>query len=88
MKHLPLRECGYAIAVVVVLLVLYGGAYLALSTKVELDFGTYVDYRFGGEWSATIFEPAHDVDRFLRADFWRAEIDADYSRWCRHERIR
>ena len=37
MKHLPLRECGYAIAVVVAVCLLYGGAYLALVEVVERE---------------------------------------------------
>jgi hypothetical protein len=83
MKHLPLKECGYAIAGVVVLLVLYGGAYLALSTKTEFGWGeshSFVEYRCGGEWSVSFFAPAHEIDRLLRPDFWRGDLSLEASR--------
>ena len=80
MKHLPLRECGYAIAVVVVLLLLYGGAYLALMTYTNVGSGRLIpilQYRFGGEWSHGFFAPAHEVDRRFRPDLWRFELGPD-----------
>jgi hypothetical protein len=86
MKHLPLRECGYAIGVVALLLVTYGGAYLAIVEVPEFDDGTrstihfgdepalfVVTYRLGGDWSRAFFAPAHELDRRLRPELWLFE---------------
>ena len=82
MKHLPLRECGYAIAFVVVLTGLYAGAYFAMMQRFDLGISSIageetpiVTYRFGGESSEWFFAPAHEVDRRLRPDLWRNERD-------------
>jgi hypothetical protein len=79
-QHLPLRECGYAIAVVVVLLVLYGGAYLAMMERVDVGISSKAGeqtpialYRFGGESTPWFFGPAHEVDRWIRPELWRNE---------------
>ena len=40
MKHLPLRECGYAIVGLVAPILLYGGAYLAMISRAEAKFRT------------------------------------------------
>jgi hypothetical protein len=80
MKHLPLRECGYAIAFVLAMCVLYGGAYLALMQADDTGAGRYMPmlkYRFGGEWSKRIFAPAHEVDRRIRPELWRFEVARD-----------
>jgi hypothetical protein len=79
MKHVPLRECAYAIIFVVALLCLYGGAYLAMMERVDLytsiggEETPIATYRFGGEGSETFFSVAHEVDRQLRPDFWKGE---------------
>ena len=74
MKHLPLRECVCAIIAVVVLLGLYGGAYLAMMQRTEFGWFSGLTYRFGGEHARWFFAPAHDLDRRLRPDLWRDEI--------------
>jgi hypothetical protein len=87
MKHLPLRECGYAIAFIVALLLLYGGAYLAMMERRLLLISSvasqvYVDYRYGDEWSEALFGPAHELDRQIRPELWKGEVDhtANYLR--------
>ena len=75
MRHMPLRECGYAIAFVVLLLFVYGGAYFAMMERKEIGHSPHVSYRFGEEWTEAIFAPAHDVDRRVRPDVWQNELD-------------
>jgi hypothetical protein len=89
MNHLPLRECGYALTFIVVLLGLYLGAYFAMVERV--DFGELIAssrpylgparpfafYRFGGDWSQSFFYPAHALDRRIRAELWEGERDPD-----------
>jgi hypothetical protein len=88
MKHLLLRECGYAIAALLVLTLIYSGAYLGLVTHLELphtidadgaeiEAGTefIVDYRLGRTWCRDFFKPAHEVDRFIRPHVWQDEVD-------------
>jgi hypothetical protein len=87
MRHSLLRECGCAIAILLAILLLYGGAYLAMMERTEHHFGmsmwadgkigppaVWLDYRFGGEWSRTFFGPAHEADRRLRPDLWQNEL--------------
>ncbi|MGY8769689.1 MAG: hypothetical protein ACKVH8_14825 [Pirellulales bacterium] len=31
----------------------------------------YVEYRCGGEWSETVFAPAHEVDKIIRPWYWK-----------------
>src|SRR4051812_35297175 len=82
MRHVPWKELGWAVLVVVLLLGGYGGLYLA-SVKTDRDawgIETWVDgqihfklnpcYRFGGEWSEAVFKPAHMVDRAIRPTYW------------------
>jgi hypothetical protein len=90
MKHLPLRECGYAIVFFIVLLALYGGAYLAMMQRFETGISAmgeeetpFVEYRFGGESSDTFFGPAHELDRQLRPDLWKGELDVEVRRQFR-----
>jgi hypothetical protein len=80
----PLRECGYALAVVVVAAAIYVGAYFAMMERVvHNDWGnpkseitgwtmpyTAPRYRFGGSWSEWIFSPLYDLDRKARPEFW------------------
>lgn len=84
MKSLPWRECGWSVLFVVLLIGLYGGTYWIMLTTnsrdQRLDIETWddgcgrlivvPDYRFGGEWSETVFTPAHMVDRAIRPTFW------------------
>jgi hypothetical protein len=85
MKHLPLRECGAAIAVVVALLGAYGGAYWATIDGVEIQRGV-AKYRLPREFAESLFAPAHELDRQLRVDYWkenymRADIERRLSRF-------
>ena len=85
MKHMPLRECGYAIGFVAILLVLYGGAYIAMMQRTErisgfmfegkiAEISVRLEYRCGGDTSAAFFGPAHEIDRRLRPEMWRNEL--------------
>ena len=88
MKHLPLRECGYAIGFLVLLAGLYFGAYLLMVDRVDLGamFGVpgtpgyqeapAVVYR-SVEWSRDFFRPAHRFDQLLRPTVWDNEFDLD-----------
>jgi hypothetical protein len=83
MKHSPLRECGYALGVVVLLVGLYVGSYYAMVEKWELRVGgekhggtiTVVLYSFGDERAVWFFGLAHKVDAWLRPDMWGDEQD-------------
>ena len=81
MKHLPLRECGYAIVGVVLLVAIYGSAYLSLMQRTKSGWQNcvgeekpVVTYRFGEEGAESFFAPAHEIDRMLRPDLWWDEL--------------
>jgi hypothetical protein len=73
MRHLPLRELGYAIGFVVVLAALYVGAYYAMVRRAP-RFGEAVEvvaiYSFSADWPTAFFLPIHQIDRRLRPDYW------------------
>ena len=80
MRHLPLRECGYAVGFILAIMLLYGGAYLGMMERIDLGISSIageetpmVAYRFGGDWSESFFAPAHEIDRQLRPDLWKGE---------------
>ena len=82
MKHLPLRQCGYVLGFVILGLLLYGGAYLAMMERVETSLNddadprrTVVRYCCGNEWSERLFGPAHEIDRRMRPHLWENEIE-------------
>src|SRR5262245_7070258 len=70
MKHLPLRECGLAVLLLLVLIGFYVGGYYLLMTRVGYflpDMSTEAGaVRFGGE----IFAPMHWIDVRLRPGRW------------------
>jgi hypothetical protein len=81
LRHLPWRECVYAVGVLTLLLALYVGAYYA--TVEPFDYSAFISsrhppprgtpipiYSFGGESAKTFFAPMHQVDRMLRPDVW------------------
>jgi hypothetical protein len=78
MKHLPLRECGYAIGVVAFLVALYVGSYYALVEKKEAfavsswALGNWPSYRVGGAWAEKLYDPMYHLDRRLRPHIWNA----------------
>ena len=80
MRHLPLREIGYALAFVAIFLVLYFTAYYAMVERITIvpgvtfnAGGIYVaGYRFGGDVSRVVFEPAHQLDRRYRRFYWNS----------------
>jgi hypothetical protein len=83
-RHFPLCELGYAIAVVAAVLILYGGTYLELlvrydvTTTLHAEKETVVlEYRFGGDAASAFFLPAHQMDRLIRFDEWKGEISAE-----------
>jgi len=83
-KHLPLRECGYAIGFVVLLVALYVGGYYAMVERIvtltsvtpggvrvsRLEKTVTVGYRFESELLHRIFAPMHALDRRLRPEWW------------------
>jgi len=77
MKHLPLRECGYAIGVVVLLAAVYVGAYYAMVGR-DYDPNRWVvgacddcvHAQYPTEHLRAFFAPIHQVDRKARARFW------------------
>jgi hypothetical protein len=86
MRHFPLRELGWAIAVIVVPMALYAGAYFATVERVVVNDWTKPEtvrfwgpkhtvarYRVAQEWSAAIFGPMHQLDRKMRPEFWAGE---------------
>jgi hypothetical protein len=81
MRHLPLRELGYAIGFLVVLSASYVVAYCALVDRTELGVecilgGQFVlvRYRFGGSSAESFFAPMHKLDRRLRPECWKNEV--------------
>src|SRR5436309_14620124 len=90
MKHLPLREMGYAVVVVVLLAAIYLGSYFAMVKRgartnwsyspppgEEMPPLVYPRYR----WNLGVvafFAPAHAIDRRLRPGYWSdlAQIEA------------
>jgi hypothetical protein len=74
MRHFPWRELGYAVGFIVLMGVLYVGAYFAMVDRGSniLFYGWTPEYRFGGSAAETIFAPIHEVDRHVRAEFWDA----------------
>lgn len=78
MKHLPIRECGWAALVLVVLAGLYVGGYYANVVRVELLLGSRSGhsvvnvrvYRVGGTWAEAFFAPMHAIDRQIRPAYW------------------
>jgi hypothetical protein len=82
MKHLPLRECGYAIGVILIACALYGSTYVALSERKIAWYNLdpfeevpVVSYRFGDEWAEWFFAFAHEIDSKIRSDMWRHQVD-------------
>jgi hypothetical protein len=85
MRHFPIRECGYALRFVVLLAVLYVGAYYAMidlhlhayEMKTDVLIGGSLTpaqiqpiYRIRGDWIAGFFESWHEIDRRLRPAYW------------------
>ncbi|PHS19026.1 MAG: hypothetical protein COA78_01290 [Blastopirellula sp.] len=31
----------------------------------------FVEYRYGGQWSVSVFAPAHEVDKVIRPWYWK-----------------
>lgn len=76
MRHFPLRELGYAIGFVLLLVAIYVGSYYAMVVRVDWRMNTtcWVEYRFGGEWADRFFSPMHDLDRRFRPEWWEREV--------------
>jgi hypothetical protein len=77
MRHLPLREFGYAVGFLVLLAALYVGAYYAMVEPTPLPIMMGVgpwrmnaNYRFGGESSAAFFSPLEELDRRFFPGRW------------------
>ena len=77
MRHFPIRELGYAIGFVVLLAVLYVGSYYAMVERIEGQLYAqpiaFPVYRFGQNYSESLFRSMHCLDRKLRPEFWHAE---------------
>jgi hypothetical protein len=92
MKHLPLRECGYAIAFIAGACILYGGAYVALLQREVLALAadgqemTSVSYGFGDEGAEWFFAPAHAIDAKLRPALWSHDFDPAFIRFLSRDR--
>jgi hypothetical protein len=83
MRHVPLRELGYAVGFIVMLALLHAGAYFAMVSKeidiestelavgqTELNVRVNATYWFGSDWSASFFRPVNDADRLIRPRYW------------------
>ena len=75
MRHFPWKEIGYAVGFVVLLAVLYVGAYYALVTRTESLRGFIPVYRFGGDAAVTFFGLSHDFDKAVRPEFWKLQFE-------------
>jgi hypothetical protein len=83
------KELGYAIVFVVLLAAMYVGAYYAMVQREEIDvllryrppsIRAHVAYRFGGEAAHSMFSPMHEIDRYIRQDWWKDESELWYLR--------
>jgi hypothetical protein len=80
MRHFPLRECGYALGVVVLLAAIYVGSYYATVQPKYFrmppgDRACLVEYRLDDEgWLKVFFAPMHDLDRQIRPEWWEDEV--------------
>jgi hypothetical protein len=82
MKHLPLKELGYAIGAVLLVGAGYVGAYFALVVPdYELDrdtlrstvrFDCVPKYRIGGASLRRVFDAVHRFDRKVRPETWES----------------
>jgi hypothetical protein len=82
MKHLPMKEIGYAATFVLVALLLYGGSYMMLvSQRMNVIVGTFgvpvvdgdriqPEYAIGGDVAVRFFSLAYEVDVRLRPEKW------------------
>lgn len=82
MKHVPIREIGYALAFLVLLAAVYVGGYYALVIREDdwqIEFGELprvvimppqAVYRLGGDSSKDFFSLLHEIDRRLRPSYW------------------
>jgi hypothetical protein len=80
LRHLPLRELGYAVGFLVLLAALYVGAYFATVERSLFGAGINADWpdqpwlpwypRIESEWTHPFFAPMHVVDLKLRPDYW------------------
>jgi hypothetical protein len=73
---------GYAIGVLVVLVAIYAGSYYAtVERRIHHDFtelgpsgpatiGLVPSYSIGGDISASLFLPIHQIDQKLRSRYW------------------
>jgi hypothetical protein len=78
MRHFPLRECGYALGVVVLVAAIYVGSYYAMLDHrfvcMAIPGSEAIPiYRFWHESSDRFFGPAHELDRMIRPGYWKAE---------------
>jgi hypothetical protein len=73
LKHWPVREMGFAIGIVTLLLLSYVGSYAALVTR-DFDFRAksvvVPKYRLGGEYSKRLYSLLHDIDLKIRPEYW------------------
>ena len=72
MHHVPHRELGYAVRLIVFLAALYVGAYYAIVTSGPEGLSRYlVEYRIGGNWAESFFAPMHELDLTIRPSWWQ-----------------
>ena len=80
MKHFPIKELGYALGFVALLLASYVGAYYALveprGQTIETSFSEYVAMRPAYRWGDflsddNLFVMMSEIDRKLRPDAWK-----------------
>ena len=80
MKHIPLREIGFSIVIVIALAAaLYIACYYAAVVRsgevdsagaMMLRVSVYPTYRWGDDKAAVFFGPAYAIDRRLRPHYW------------------
>ena len=84
MKHLPWRECGYAIGFILVLAAIYVGSYYAMVRReysppfssvwgTDEDDREFVRPKYSHDDMADFFRPMHEIDRRLRREYWSME---------------
>jgi hypothetical protein len=73
-QHLPWKECGWAIGVLVFLAATYVSSYYATVDHAVDSLSPPINvvpiYRFGGKAAEALFAPMHHLDRRLRRDYW------------------
>jgi hypothetical protein len=80
MRHFPLRELGWAVVVVAILVAGYVAAYFTMVARTAQTNSSEVRPYYGEnrDWVASLFEPVHSIDRECRREYWSDSKEARF----------